>query len=312
MKNLPRAFTLVELLVVIAIIALLVGILLPALKNARLAAREIQSLANLRSNAQLQAAYTGDLRGAFLNPFGSAGGDACAVMDTSWLWVPNRRCIEGWAYSAPYSTSGTESFGYHWAAHQLYDVQKEQSRINSFVAPGDTALANWMINNRPAFGYVEWIFPGSYWYPPTFWQDHRRFAGTTRPAANAGNRHLIRRNLIGDVLYPGNKVLLFENKDYINPKQPMWFEAGARVRTALTDGSARAVSMSDVIANTDATGSDPAKLKPPSGTWNPGATEMNGYLEYGTPQGFTWTYGGPAYFWATRDGIRGRDFMSRN
>jgi prepilin-type N-terminal cleavage/methylation domain-containing protein/prepilin-type processing-associated H-X9-DG protein len=61
-----RGFTLIELLVVISIIALLIGILLPALSSAREAARSTRCLSTLRQFAIAQEVYAVDFDGSYL------------------------------------------------------------------------------------------------------------------------------------------------------------------------------------------------------------------------------------------------------
>jgi len=51
MRSRKRGFTLVELLVVVAVIALLIGVLLPAIGGARIAARQMGGLSNIRQLA---------------------------------------------------------------------------------------------------------------------------------------------------------------------------------------------------------------------------------------------------------------------
>ena len=96
MRNPKRssAFTLVELLVVIGIIALLIGILLPALNRARESSRQVKCLSNIRQLSMAFFMYTGENKGwfpsvaVFGGQLGYGGAAGHPEMTPTWIGWP--------------------------------------------------------------------------------------------------------------------------------------------------------------------------------------------------------------------------------
>ncbi|MCP3903286.1 MAG: type II secretion system protein [Planctomycetes bacterium] len=161
-------FTVIELLVVVSIIALLVGILLPAIGKARDQARMTISQANLRNLAAAHAAYAAEwndrqftLISDTIASYGPTAGDAFVEFSTRNNGVHHAPIRLGWAYD-PFQGYGMWVFPLGGDAEGNYDLAQPIVFEGPLAAFGSFRLPNVGQFNR----YVSGRFYDKVFYAP--------------------------------------------------------------------------------------------------------------------------------------------------
>ena len=348
-----KGFTLIELLVVIAIIAILMGILLPALSSAQSSARRIKSQANLRSMAQIHEVYVGEYRDSLINPFqikkflqrqntggGGPGAGGWGVVNK----VGGNAPIE-FPLGSGTNKWYTEMYAFHW--YSVIGGWLSQGNYASDVqfSPSDRVIINRMdlLQDDPPPGWTldRGYWDGSYVLSPTCWFAPERYRDDGLPAAPRNNPIVAKakRNKMSNITYTSQKVLMWERFDWTKKTRtasfrdpnigggtpiifgkenasPQWNNPEAEPSVATADGSVTRVKIAQIYSDMQDENDRVARSFTPTDVWNPPFRELDQMysmgeddFEIGDQRSGMGQY--PAFFWATRDGIRGRDFSQR-
>ncbi len=184
------AFTLIELLVVVSIIALLIGILLPTLGEARRQAGIVSCIATIRGNGQGVASYTADNQdrlpsappGNGQQPgTGPSGQPAIAFANifdgyiNGWKFNTAERGNTGVLYNTQQNASGPtrvgiEAFWFIAFGNYMSETRGDAMLQEPFVSPTDReSKSAWNAYRTVPFAERNSSEPGRFLQVPTYW-----------------------------------------------------------------------------------------------------------------------------------------------
>ncbi|HMN41823.1 MAG TPA: prepilin-type N-terminal cleavage/methylation domain-containing protein [Phycisphaerales bacterium] len=333
-----KAFTLIELLVVIAIIALLVGILLPALGKARAAGRKAACQSNLRQFAVGYAGYSSDFRDHIATLWVTRGNIFSDYNDLNAITMgsaPQARYAAAQAVDILRRRAGISTSlpvpdpwipNVYYSHLMINDYLSQRLPERMVVCPEDRARQQWAASplsfspvpgfpgatysNGTPDGAFRWPYSSSYQLvAAAFSEDRRSAQGTTvGPAATfhqfQGGTLPYGRRHFADVSFPASKVLMFDEIAR-HAQTPAYYAYPDTIQPLLfADSSVREFRTSDTRH-----GEDPNNPSNPQDVnYTPSQTTYSGDPAFEPPARAN-TAGDLVYtrYQWTRGGLRGTD-----